>query len=104
MAKAMIRFRPLGQTTLDYYSVGEKLNSDSNLNSENKNILCGHMDIITKIASNELQLIAKILDYLTLEDLIRIDFVCSTWREILEASFELEYSILVTNVGDGLYR
>lgn len=61
------------------------------------------MDIITKIASNELQLIAKILDYLTLEDLIRIDFVCSTWREILEASFELEYSMLVTNVGDGLY-
>lgn len=49
--------------------------------------MCGHMDIITKIASSELQLIARILDYLTLEDLIRIDFVCNAWREILEASF-----------------
>ena len=35
MAKAMIRFRPLGQTTLDYYSVGEKIDSESD--SENKN-------------------------------------------------------------------
>ena len=59
------------------------------------------MDIITKIASSELQLIARILDYLTLEDLIRIDFVCNTWREILEASFKLKYSMLVMDVGDG---
>ena len=46
------------------------------------------MDIITKIASNELQLIARILDYLSLEDLIRVDFVCNTWREILEDSLK----------------
>ena len=59
------------------------------------------MDIITKIASSELQLIARILDYLTLEDLIRIDFVCNTWREILEASFKPKYSMLMTDVGDG---
>ena len=37
MAKAMIRFRPLGQTTLDYYSVGEKIYSESKPDSENKN-------------------------------------------------------------------
>ena len=49
------------------------------------------MDIITKIASNELQLIARILDYLSLEDLIRVDFVCNTWREILEDSFEINW-------------
>lgn len=74
-----------------------------------------HMDIITKIASSELQLIARILDFLTLEDLIRIDFVCNTWREILEASFEQKYSmiqlfeisatsVLVTDIGDRIFE
>ena len=42
------------------------------------------MDIITKIACFEMELIARILNCLKIEDLVKMDNVCSSWREVLD--------------------